>query len=1268
MERSSFSSGDGRIKPLQRSASSDTGDGHENGLSYSVPPTQSTSSNYLPSELADAITFTDRFQVDTFLRSMQKQISSTGRRGFFSKKSTELSVREDFKLEDLLCFQKDPIPTSLLKINGDLVKHSVKMFKLILKYMGVDSSDNGTLLGLNGRIDLATKLYKKTLKHSVLCDELFAQIFKQTRNNPNRNCLLKAWELMYLCASSISPSKDFGAYILDYVHKMAYGVKMDLDPEVHALALKTLNSLKRSLNAGPRLTFPARHEMEALLTGEKLKTMVFFLDETFEEIMYDMSTMVSDAIQELASLINLSTFSSFSLFECRKVVPGPNSKEFCNDEFIRLDDKKYVGDLLAEFKSAKDRSKEEILHIKLVFKRRLFKESDEGVSDPIFLHLSYIQIQHDYLLGNYPSGRNNAAQLTALQILAEIGFVDNPDSCVMWTSLLERFLPREIAIKRPKRKWEFDVLSQYNLMESLLKDDAKKDFLKILCKLPYGNSTFFCVRKIADPIGFLPGMIILGVNKRGVHFFRPVPKEYLHSVELKDVVQFGNNNTSIFFKMKVSGVLRVFQFESKQGEEICFTLQAHIKDATILANSTTHNAVAKYNEGYVSEDANSQRLDMYEQRVQELSKAVEESNMNGDKLLEELQARQKHDIEMQEELEKLIDSLGSEKEKIREVISEQDELKKLCDEKESALQNALVDNQSIEAKLAKLSSQGHQSFKNATREFTPAFDYHDGDGGYVRNILSDFQTITKLQEDINIRKNELHASKDTVKVMRKEKLLLEEKVQRFEKKKEEEIIMMIKNFENEQLKLQLHALEMEKKLESLTASLNVAESTILTRNAELHSLNSNLEELEELREMKEDSDRNNEQIASILNGQGAQLSELEALCKGEQLLRRQYCNIIEDMKGKIRVFCRIRPLTEKEIDVKENNILVSEDEFTVAYRLKDEKWKQHFFDRVFDQSASQEDVFEDAKYLVQSAVNGYNVCIFALGQSSSGKTFTIYGSENHPGLIPRTCTELFQIMERSQNKFSFSLKVYMVELYQDTLVDLLLPKNAKRLKLNIKKNLKGMVSIENITILEVARFEELRMAILKGAEQRHIAGNKIDGESSRSHLIVSIIIESTNLQSQTLASGKLTFVDLASSERIKKTGSSGNQLKEAQSLNKSHSAFGDVISALCSEAQHIPYRNHKLTMLMSDALGGNAKTLMFVNVSPAESHLDESYHSVTFASRVKCIQNNPTKNVSSKEIAHLKKMVSYWREQAGKQGDDEELEEIQEERQTEGRN
>ncbi|KAL6274282.1 hypothetical protein ACE6H2_024974 [Prunus campanulata] len=1238
--RSSFSSSNGNgDTPLHNAAALSNGDDYDSDSSSLAPATPRTLSMDIPAELAGAIPLIDRFQVEGFLRLMQKQIQSAGKRGFFTKKSVGPQPREKFTFEDMLCFQKDPIPTSLLKINSDLVSRATKLFQIILKYMGVDSSDRVTPASLDERVELVGKMYKQTLKRTELRDELFAQISKQTRNNPDKEYLIKAWELMFLCASSMPPNKDIGGYLSEYVHNVAHGV--NIDSEVRVLALNTLNALKRSVKAGPRHTIPGREEIEALLTGRKLTTIVFFLDETFEEITYDMATTVADAVEELAGVIKLSAFSSFSLFECRKVVTGSKSPDPGNEEYIGLDDNKYIGDLLAEFKAAKDRSKGEILHCKLTFKKKLFRESDEAVADPMFVQLSYVQLQHDYMLGNYPVGRDDAAQLSALQILVDIGFVRNPESCTDWNSLLERFLPRQIAITRAKREWEFDILSRYHSMENLTKDDARQQFLRILRTLPYGNSVFFSVRKIDDPIGLLPGRIILGINKRGVHFFRPVPKEYLHSAELRDIMQFGSSNTAVFFKMRVAGVLHIFQFETKQGEEICVALQTHINDVMLRRYSKARSATIGSTNGDLSNNFKPSDVEMYEKRIQDLSKSVEESQRTADQLLEELRENQKQEAKLQEDLESLKQSLAFEKQNLTEVTSEHDRLRSSCDEKDKALQAALLEKKGLEGRLAKLSNLVAE--KNNKTQLG---------GGKNQN----------LEDEIKLRSEELQAKDEIIRRLTDEKLLLEQRISGIEKTKADEIDFLEKKNEQERKALKLRVLELEKKLEGVNQELAVVKSTLATKNSEIASLQSNLKELEELREMKEDIDRKNEQTAAILRMQGAQLAELEVLYKEEQLLRKRYFNTIEDMKGKIRVFCRLRPLNEKEIADEERASTTSVDEFTVEHPWKDDKLKQHTYDCVFDGSATQQDVFEDTRYLVQSAVDGYNVCIFAYGQTGSGKTYTIYGSDANPGLTPRATAELFKIMKRDSNKFSFSLKAYMVEVYQDTLVDLLLPKNSKRLKLDIKKDSKGMVSVENITVLSISTYDELKNIIQRGSERRHVAGTQMNEESSRSHLIVSIVIESTNLQTQSVARGKLSFVDLAGSERIKKSGSSGSQLKEAQSINKSLSALGDVISSLSSGGQHIPYRNHKLTMLMSDSLGGNAKTLMFVNVSPAESNVDETHNSLMYASRVRSIVNDPSKNVSSKEIMRLKKLVAYWKEQAGKRGDEEDLEEIQEER------
>ncbi|ESQ31065.1 hypothetical protein EUTSA_v10003527mg [Eutrema salsugineum] len=1164
----------------------------------------------IPAELAAAIPLIDRFQVEAFLRLMQKQIQSAGKRGFFySKKSSGSHVRERFTFEDMLCFQKDPIPTSLLKINSDLVSRATKLFHLILKYMGVDSSDRSTPPSLDERIELVGKLFKKTLKRVELRDELFAQISKQTRHNPDRQCLIKAWELMYLCASSMPPSKDIGGYLSEYIHNVAHDAT--IEPEAQVLAVNTSKALKRSIKAGPRHATPGREEIEALLTGRKLTTIVFFLDETFEEISYDMATTVSDAVEELAGTIKLSAFSSFSLFECRKVVSSSKSSDPGNEEYIGLDDNKYIGDLLAEFKAIRDRNKGEILHCKLVFKKKLFRESDEAVTDLMFVQLSYVQLQHDYLLGNYPVGRDDAAQLCALQILVGIGFVNSPESCIDWTSLLERFLPRQIAITRAKREWELDILARYRSMENVTKDDARHQFLRILKALPYGNSVFFSVRKIDDPIGLLPGRIILGINKRGVHFFRPVPKEYLHSAELRDIMQFGSSNTAVFFKMRVAGVLHIFQFETKQGEEICVALQTHINDVMLRRYSKARSAANSLVNGDISCSSKPQNLEVYEKRVQDLSKAFEESQKKIDKLMDELQEKNQLEVCLREELEAIRNSLELETKKKLEVTLDRDKLKSSCDEKGTTIQTMMSELRGMEARLAK---SGNTKSSKETKS----------DLAEMNN-----QILYKLQNELEVRNKELHIAVENSKRLLSENKMLEQSIFNIEKKKTEEVEIHQRRYEQERKVLKLRVSELENKLEVVTQDLDSAESKIET---------------------------------AILKMQGAQLAELEILYKEEQVLRKRYYNTIEDMKGKIRVYCRIRPLNEKESSEREKQMLTTMDEFTVEHPWKDDKRKQHIYDRVFDMRASQDDVFEDTKYLVQSAVDGYNVCIFAYGQTGSGKTFTIYGQENNPGLTPRATKELFKILKRDSNRFSFSLKAYMVELYQDTLVDLLLPKSAKRLKLEIKKDSKGMVFVENVTTIPISTLEELRMIIERGSERRHVSGTNMNEESSRSHLILSVVIESIDLQTQSTARGKLSFVDLAGSERVKKSGSAGCQLKEAQSINKSLSALGDVIGALSSGNQHIPYRNHKLTMLMSDSLGGNAKTLMFVNVSPAESNLDETYNSLLYASRVRTIVNDPSKHISSKEIMRLKKLVAYWKEQAGKKNEEEELVDIEEER------
>ena len=197
------------------------------------------------------------------------------------------------------------------------------------------------------------------------------------------------------------------------------------------------------------------------------------------------------------------------------------------------------------------------------------------------------------------------------------------------------------------------------------------------------------------------------------------------------------------------------------------------------------------------------------------------------------------------------------------------------------------------------------------------------------------------------------------------------------------------------------------------------------------------------------------------------------------------------------------------------------------------------------------------------------------------------------------------------------------------------------------------VYVRNAELVDVSDGPERIMDVFKaGNKKRKVGSTKMNAASSRSHSILSIVVESTNPSGKTFF-GKLSLIDLAGSERSKKTGATKQQLKEANSINKSLSALGDVIGALTTGADFVPYRNNKLTQLMQDSLGGNAKTLMFVNFSPADYNAEETIGSLTYATRVKTIVNTVEKSSESKEVAMLKaKILSLQRQLMGGGGGD----------------
>jgi len=557
---------------------------------------------------------------------------------------------------------------------------------------------------------------------------------------------------------------------------------------------------------------------------------------------------------------------------------------------------------------------------------------------------------------------------------------------------------------------------------------------------------------------------------------------------------------------------------------------------------------------------------------------------------------------------------------------------------------------------------------SATRKpATPTFRKAAGDalsGDQKAKINSLTAQVKELQKEVAGLNEKLRSADKVSKQNAKDKQLLENKLQRLEKSSAAEAKASGEKAEKEAAALHKASAEKDKKVLALSDQVADLQSQLAEQLDEVKGAAAATQELEELRELKADVDRKDKAAAEIIKQQKDSIEELEGKYREEQTLRKRYFNMMEDMKGKIRVFARTRPLSSKETSESQAFAMAIPDEFTMEHPWKEEKKPRSYqFDRVFGANASQEEVFEDCRYLVQSAVDGYNVCVFAYGQTGSGKTHTINGYQGAEGLTPRAVGELFDIVNQEASKASFTLKVTMLELYQENLNDLLLaPGKGDRPKLDIKKDPKGWVTVTNSTSIPVTTAAETLDTLATGLAHRKVANTNMNTESSRSHQIFSIIIEATDLQTQAVTKGKLSFVDLAGSERVKKSGSSGDQLKEAQAINKSLSALGDVISALATEQTHIPYRNHKLTMLMSDSLGGNAKTLMFVNVSPTDGNLEESQNSLQYATRVRTIKNDASKNTANREMVKLMKQIEHWKSMAGKAGQEADLTEIEDSR------
>ncbi|XP_036429425.1 kinesin-like protein KIF15-A [Colossoma macropomum] len=365
----------------------------------------------------------------------------------------------------------------------------------------------------------------------------------------------------------------------------------------------------------------------------------------------------------------------------------------------------------------------------------------------------------------------------------------------------------------------------------------------------------------------------------------------------------------------------------------------------------------------------------------------------------------------------------------------------------------------------------------------------------------------------------------------------------------------------------------------------------------------------------------------------------------------------------IKVYVRVRPLTQGSgltTDGDRSLCLTVTSPHTVRLHSKPEP-RTFTYDHVADMDTTQESVFSSvAKNIVESCMNGYNGTIFAYGQTGSGKTFTMLGpnelndfSDELRGVIPRSFEYLFFLInrevERSAGAKSFLCKCSFIEIYNEQIFDLL---DSASASLFLREDIKKGVFVEGAVEKYAASAAEAYQVLSMGWRNRRVASTSMNRESSRSHAVFTMTLESkeTGQEVVNIRTSQLNLVDLAGSERQRDTHAEGSRLKEASSINRSLMCLGQVIMALVDvsngKTRHICYRDSKLTFLLRDSLGGNAKTYIIANVHPGSKCFGETLSTLQFAQRAKLIKNKAMINEDTQgNVKQLQAEVKKLKEQ-----------------------
>uniref|UniRef100_A0A667Z583 Kinesin-like protein n=1 Tax=Myripristis murdjan TaxID=586833 RepID=A0A667Z583_9TELE len=366
----------------------------------------------------------------------------------------------------------------------------------------------------------------------------------------------------------------------------------------------------------------------------------------------------------------------------------------------------------------------------------------------------------------------------------------------------------------------------------------------------------------------------------------------------------------------------------------------------------------------------------------------------------------------------------------------------------------------------------------------------------------------------------------------------------------------------------------------------------------------------------------------------------------------------------VKVVVRCRPLNRKEESNGSAEGIVQMDLRLGQVVLRNprappsEPLKTFTFDAVYDANSKQRDLYDESvRPLIDSVLAGFNGTIFAYGQTGTGKTYTMQGAWLDPekrGVIPNAFDHIFTHISRSQSDKQYLVRASYLEIYREEIRDLLDPNHGSAKALELRESPETGVYVRDLTSCVCKSVKEIEEVMNVGNQARAVGATDMNEHSSRSHALFLITVECSQPGPdgrKHIRVGRLNLVDLAGSERQAKTGVRGERLKEAAKINLSLSALGNVISALADgRSGHVPYRDSKLTRLLQDSLGGNARTVMVATLGPAPQHYDETLTTLRYANRAKNIQNQPRVNEDPKdallrefqrEIARLRAQLNH---------------------------